>query len=452
MPISRILLVLDNPPLAEELQHHLKSRDYAVEWVANDEQGVNGLISGQFQSVIATLSGSRIDGMRLLSVARDRDASMPVVLLAEAVPSDAAMAAYDAGATAVLGAPHSPELIERHLDQGWAQQRLQHEVIQLKRQLDTRHALSNLVGSSQRIASIHDQVRQLAPSATPIILSGECGTGRDHLARIIHTQSPRTHRSFVKFSFDSEAHASIERLLFGFGPKVYPDAPQGSVGHMETADGGTLYLDNLSGLNAIQADELLASLEKNRVHRLGESRSIPIDIRLIVSVTQPLRNDTMASLLDRLCQRLGAHTLELPSLRERTGDIPALAQHFVRSHSTARKLNPPAVSPDALDALTRYPWPGNVRELETVIEGVLANLGEASMIEHRHLPEALRHHAAVEPTSVHVPVGTTMSDVERLMIEATMRANDQDKDATAEQLGIGLRTLYRKLKEYKSGM
>lgn len=453
MPTARILLVLANPAYAEELEHHLETLGHDVEWVSSDEQGVNGLIAGSFDALVANLAASRIDGMRLLSVSQDRDPTMPVVLLTKSVPSDEAMAALDAGATAVPGEPHAVELIARHIDQGLHSRALQHEIIQLKRQLDTGHALSNLVGSSQQVATLHDQVRQLAPSTMPIILSGEPGTGRDHLARIIHTQSPRTHRSFVKVSFGPDTQSNLERLLFGFGPQAYPDAPQGSAGYIEAADSGTLYLDDLSGLNAMQSDQLLSSLEQGQVQRLGEARSIPVDVRLIVAVTPPLEgDDATVRLLDQLGQRLGAQTLELPPLRDRLGDIPALVRHFIEVHAASREIDVPAVEADALDALTRYPWPGNLRELDTVIEGILAHVPSGEPVQHLHLPETLRHHIDVEPESVHVPVGTPMHNVERLMIESTLRANDQNKEATAAQLGIGLRTLFRKLKEYKSDM
>ncbi|MFP6582716.1 MAG: sigma 54-interacting transcriptional regulator [Candidatus Hydrogenedentota bacterium] len=451
MTPANILMVLGEVSYAEELEHHLSGMGHTIQRVPGDEQGVNGLVSNQFSVLIADLDSPRIDGLRLLNVARDRDATMPVIVLAQSLQSEQVFQAYDAGASTVLGLPYTVELVARAIEQGQDRQALEHTVVQLRRQLDTRHALSNLIGPSHHTATLHDQIRQAAPGIAPIIMIGETGTGRDHLAHIIHAHSARSHRAFVKVTFGTSATATIERELFGCGAGVYPDVPEGVAGRIESADQGSLYLDQLSDLTPMQADLLLTCLETRSVQRLGDSRNIPTDVRLIVSINTPLDDsDSTVRFLDQLQQRFGALTLELAPLRERVEDIPSLVRHFVDSISSRLGQGVTGIDADAVEALSRYPWPGNIRELANVVERMVDTAMPASTLRHRDIPRSIREHRDVQPESVTVPLGATMHAAERAMIEATLRACDYNKEACALQLGIGLRTLYRKLKEYKA--
>lgn len=436
---------------ADTLARHLTEIGHKVQRVPNDDQGVNALVSDRFDILIADLDSERVDGLRLLSVARDRDTTMPVVLLTDSLKSEQVLQAYDAGVTGVLGKPLMPELVSRMVEQGQQRQQSELDIVQLKRQLDTRYALTNLVGASHHTATLHDQIREAAPGEVPIILVGEPGTGRDHLAQIIHNQSARSRRSFVKVTFGSNTAEILERELFGCGAGVYPEVPEGSPGRIEMADQGSLYLDQLSELTSLRSELLLACIEKSTVQRLGETREIPVDIRLIVSVNSSLSSsDSIRDFLTQLQQKFGALTLDLAPLRDRREDIPSLVHHFADQVSRKLARSIPSIDSDVIDALSRYSWPGNLRELESIVEQMVHATKAGAEITYRQIPDNLLANEVVQLDTITVPIGASMQDAERAMIEATLRACNFDKDACAEQLGIGLRTLYRKLKEYRS--
>lgn len=447
--LASILLVLRDPDKAREIQDHFRLHDFSIEWVTNDEQAINGLVSKKFDVVLTELQTSRIDGLRVMGVALDRDSTTPVVLLSDGHQTELALQALDDGATAFHQPPYTPDVLRRSIEKGLLHQSLQYEIYQLKRQLDTRHGLPGLVGRSRAIAALHDQVRQCASGSFPIIIVGEPGTGKDHLAKTIHNQSPRSHRAFLRVSFQGGDVAAMDRLLFGHAADVYPDSPESQAGQIENADEGTLYLDGLNQLTRLQSDQLIAAIETRQVQRFGEARHIAVDVRIIISIEPPLdASDPTNEFLKRLQHQFGALTFELAPLRTRAEDIPVLADHFIALHGESQGKAIQGLDAGALQLLSQYAWPDNVRELENVIHQMVSGARDGATLAARDIPARILHHPDIESDPIRIAPGASMAEVERVMIEATMKACDHDKGACAKILGIGLRTLYRKLNEY----
>lgn len=446
-----ILLILDTPALAEEIQGALIARQYTVEWVSSEEQALNAIISTEFDLLISTVQSAKVDGLRLLDIAKERNTTTPVILLVESHQIELALQGLDRGATGIQLAPYNMDLLERSLRQGLEQQAVLYEVFQLKRQLDTQHGLPNLIGPSHTMASLHDRVRQSATGTAPIILTGEAGTGKDHLARTLHNQSARSRRSFCKVAFSDHQHTTVERELFGYAPGIYPDDPKGHAGQIEYADAGTLYLDNLNSLSPLQRDQLLQCLETQRVRRLGDARDIPVDIRLIISITPPLHEDDLChGFLKQLQQKFSALTIDVPPLRARPDDIPPLLNHFLDEHSRAQHKSLNGIEASVVDLFTRYPWPGNVRELYNAVGQMVTSTPPEQPLTYTAIPAQIRDHTTAASDTIAIPRNSTLQATERILIEETMKTCNHRKEECAKLLGIGLRTLYRKLKEYES--
>jgi len=445
-----ILIILESPALAEEIQGHLLARDYTAECVLSEEQAINGIVSAKFDLIITTVQSSKIDGLRLLDIAHGRNATTPLLLLLNDQQIELGIQGLDRGAHSVHTAPYNLDLLERHIRQGLDQQAMQYRMFQLKRQLDTHHGLSNIIGQSHAMATLHDQIRQTAIGSAPVILIGESGTGKDHLALAIHNQSNRSRRAFIKFTFTNLQQNTMDRNLFGYAPNIFPDEPKGQAGQIESADEGTLYLDNLQNISPIQRDQLIQCLENKSLQRFGDMRNIPIDIRLIISITPPLDDsDPTHEFLTSLQQKYNAITLDIPALRQRTEDITSLLHHFLSHHAQSQDKVIEGMDPSIIDVLSRYPWPENVRELYNTVEQMVINTPDKSIMSYSAIPLTIREHPTVTLDNISIPRGSDLHTVERILIEDTMCACNNNKEKCAKTLGIGLRTLYRKLQEYK---
>ena len=446
---TNILLVLEDPGCAAELHDRLALGGFTVEWVTNDEQAINGLASDRFGVLVTELQSSKIDGLRVMSVARDRNPTTPVVFLGESAQVELGLHALENGAAGFYTPPYNADLILQSVRQGLDYQTLQYEILRLKRQLDTDHGLSNLVGHSRAIATLHDQIRQTASDTRPIIIIGESGTGRDHLAQTIHNQSSRSHRSFVKITLRDENSESFEQTLFGFGANIHPEKPDGQAGQVEYADGGSLYLDDVRDLSRAHGDQLMNLFKSGHVQRFGEQRIISVDVRLIVSVTPPLNEADGASvLLDQLQHQLGALTFQIPPLRDRLDDIAPLIQHFVDVHCRSLNKSIAGVESDVLQLLSEYTWPGNVRELSNAVMHMVMGAHDGAELSTSDIPNTIGGAPEIASGQIRISRGSSMSEVERIVIMETLNACNQDKGACARSLGIGLRTLYRKLNAY----
>lgn len=448
-PICSVLLVERESETAREIFAYLTARHYDVELVDDGEKAYNRLDNRTFDVLITELNSHRIDGMRLMAVAKDRSPEICVILLAEQPEVELAVEAMRCGANDFQTKPVNLGKLDAVIQHGIGQQRLLLEQHELKRRLDEQFGLGNLVGQSRHMIRIYNLVRQIAPTRATVLIEGETGTGKDLIAQAIHNSSTRRDAAFVKLNCASIPEALVESELFGHVAGAFTGAVQARKGRFEVADKGTLFLDEISELSLALQAKLLRVLENQQFERLGDSRTLTVDVRLIAATNRSLEKLVEEGRFrDDLYYRLRVVTIPAPTLRSRREDIPLLASHFIREANERNTRDVNGITRNAMDVLMRYDWPGNVRELKNIIEGMVVMARNSKTLDINDVPEHVRRTTAPETSEIRIPTGSTMSAVEHIVIEETMKVCGYNKEACARTLGIGLRTLYRKIKEY----
>lgn len=448
-PQAVVLVVERDPAIAREVMAYLESRQYEVEWVDDGEKAYNRLDNWAFDAMVTELNAHRINGMRLMAVAKDRSPDICVVVIAEHPEVELAVEALRQGAFDFQTKPINVAKLEAVIQHGLGQQRLILEQHELKRRLDERYGLANIVGQSRHMAKVYNAVRQIAPTKATVLVHGETGTGKDLIAQAIHNNSPRKDAPFVKLNCASIPEALVESELFGHVAGAFTGAAGTRKGRFEVADKGTLFLDEVGELTLPLQAKLLRVLEYQQFERLGDSRTLTVDVRLIAATNRPLEKMVdEGTFRDDLFYRLKVVSIQVPSLRQRKEDIPLLVAHFIREASEKYGRPPASITRNAMDIFTRYDWPGNVRELKNILEGMVIMARGDKPLDVSDIPEHLRQTTAPTVSDIRIPTGATMADVERIVIEETMKVCGFNKERCAKTLDIGLRTLYRKLKEY----
>jgi len=455
MPLSTaktVLVATGDIEQARQLMAFLEEIGCDAEWADTAEKAFNRLDDRLFNILIADLTVSRRrDGRRLMKIARDRNPDVCVILLVDKSEVGAATEAMLEGAYDFQTAPLNLGKLQAVLERGLANQRLVMEQVELKRQLDEQYGLRNIVGKSRQMAQVYNSIRQIAPGTASVLITGEPGTGKDLIAHAIHTNSPRRDEMFVKLNCGQLSETMLECELFGYTRGAFTGAAQPRAGRLELADQGSLFLDNIDRMPLSLQERLLPVLEKREFRRQGDSRPIRTDIRLLAA-----SNRSLEVLVDEgafhqeLSVFLKETVINVPPLRLRREDIPLLVEHFLKVTSEEKGRPTPSVTRHAMDLLLRYDWPGNIRELRNIVEGMILTARQGQPLDVKDIPEHIRQTTAPEVGEMRIPTGTPMATVERIVIEETMKVCGFDKERCARMLGIGLRTLYRKLKAYES--
>ena len=314
---------------------------------------------------------------------------------------------------------------------------------------DERRGFERLIGHSRALARVIEQARHIASTRATVLIEGEAGTGKGLAARAIHEEGPRGSAPFVRVGLDTLAADAVESELFGSEREAPADAPRH--GCFEIADGGTLYLDEIGEAPPAVQVKLLRAIQDRTFERAGGTETRKSDVRLIAGTRRELEADVRAGRFrEELHYRLGGVKVQMPPLRERREDIPLLVESFLGDFDREHGRRVTGITRGALDRLTAYAWPGNVRELENAIEGMVVIARGRRVLDLSDLPEWLRHAEAGAPR-LELTVGMTVEEAERQLIAATLRHTGHDKPRAAAMLGIGLRTLYRKIKQHSIG-
>jgi DNA-binding NtrC family response regulator len=335
-----------------------------------------------------------------------------------------------------------PLAVLRH---GLERQALAARAAEMEARLDERLGYDALSGRSRGIQRVLEQVRHIAPTRATVLIEGEPGAGKGLLAQAIHQNSPRRGERFVWVSCGALAADAVEGELFGLEPGA--SAGAAAAGRFEQAEGGTLFLDEVGALPPAVQVRLLRVLQDRSFERAGGSGTFRTDVRLIASTSRDLGAEVRAGRFrEDLHERLGVVRVQMPPLRERREDIPLLVEAFLREFGREHGRRVTGVTRGALDRLMRHAWPGNVRELRNTIEGMVVFAEGRRPLDVSDLPAALREGERAGE-KLEFAVGITVGEAERRLIAATLRHTGFDKPRAAAMLGIGLRTLYRKLKE-----
>ena len=445
-----LALVVEGDDLtAQTLVSYLREEcGLEVERVKDGEAAYNVLDSMLVHVVITDLKAHRIDGMRLLEIARARYPEICVIVIDKDPDLDLATEAMRQGAWDFQIKPLNLQKLRAVLDRALSHQKLVLDYSRLQERLDHRYGLPSLTGHSREMIHVYDRVRQIAPSRATVLIQGETGTGKELVAKAIHHASPRRNEPFVALNCGALSEGVVESELFGHERGAFTGADRERAGRFEIADGGTLFLDEISEVTPAVQVKLLRVLESREFERVGGSTPIPVDVRVIAATNRNLDQlVTAGRFREDLLYRLKVVVVDLPPLRMRREDIPLLVDQFIREFNEQNGKQVTGLTRGAMELLMRHDWPGNVRELRNLIEGAVVFGRDGRPLEVADLPRELQQPTSL-PHEVRVHVGMTMQEVERRVLGETLRAMAWDKPRAARTLGIGLRTLYRKIKEY----
>ena len=444
---ATVLVVDRESDATRALVAFLREHGLEVVWSRDGEGAYNALDATQVDCLVTELRVHRIDGMALLRLARERNPDVCAVLITEGADVDKAVEATRQGAADFQAKPLNHDKLLAVLRQGLERQALVARVAEMEAQLDERFGFERLTGRSPALLGVMEQVRHVASTRATVLIEGETGTGKGLVAQAIHQNSPRKSDRFVWVNCGALAEGVIESELFGHERGAFTGANALRRGRFELADGGTLFLDEIAETSPAVQVKLLRVLQDRAFERVGGTDTIKTDVRLIAATNRELAAEVKAGRFrDDLYYRLSVVRIQMPPLRERSEDIPLLVEAFLREFNREHGRRVTGITRGVLDRLMRYPWPGNVRELRNTVEGMVVFARGRRPLDLSDLPDALRE---VESAGekLELRVGMTVDEAERQLIAATLRHCGNDKPRAAAMLGIGLRTLYRKLKQ-----
>jgi len=393
------------------------------------------------------------DGVAFLKEVRERKYDLGVILVTGYGSIESAVEAMRIGADDYLTKPVDLYELRKRVMNLIEKQQLQEEVSTLRQMLDKRYGFESIIGRSGPMEHLFEQMKLVAPTRSSVLIIGESGTGKELVANALHRASPRRNERFLAINCGAIPSDILESELFGHERGAFTGAVTRKIGKFELAHRGSLFLDEISELYPELQVKLLRVLEERQVMRVGGSELIDVDFRLIAATNRDLEREVSEGRFrEDLYYRLKVVTLRIPPLRERPGDIQQLADHFLSLFCQEHGKTPKRLGPEALELLSRYAWPGNVRQLRNVMESVVV-FHQGEVIQPGDLPVEVRDPSALSapgsPVQAVAAEPRTMADIERQAILETLARTGGHRARAADVLGIGLRTLQRKLKEYK---
>jgi DNA-binding NtrC family response regulator len=442
-----LLIVDDEKTTREGLRAALEER-YDV-YIAEDAKAAMELLESEnFEVLLTDFRLPNEDGMKLIARAKSLPKPPICILMTAYGSEELAVNAMKQGADDYIakGRLQIDEL-EMRIARALKQQTLEVENVSLRKQLDSKFGLENIVGESPVMKEIFDVVQQVAPTRATVLVLGESGTGKELIAKAVHQLSPRAKQPFVTVHCAALAPTLLESELFGHERGAFTGAHERRIGRFELAQGGTLFLDEIGEIDATIQVKLLRFLGERTFERVGSNKTLTADVRLVAATNKNLEELVKAGKFrEDLFFRLRVVEIDLPPLRERSGDIPLLAQTFLREFAKENSKPVQDFTVDALEALMKFHWPGNVRELRTAIEHAVV-LSKGERITLRDLPQSVRHGGAVEPKLM-LGKDLTVKDAEKQLIIRALKETDGNRTHAAKKIGMSRRTFHRKLHEY----
>jgi DNA-binding NtrC family response regulator len=452
--LAKILVVDDEINQRSALAGIVMRWGYEVITAQNGADALMKLKSFDADVVITDLNMPEVDGKGLLEeLHKSTPSPQAIVLTAFGSIETALETVHDLGAFWYLEKPVQTTALKMILERAIEKRRLSNHAGRLERELASRGVLGELIGESPAMQEVFHLLQQAAPTKATILITGESGTGKELTARAIHELSPRRAAPFFGVNCAAMPESLMESELFGHEKGAFTGAVERRAGCFELARGGTLLLDEIGDMPMNTQAKLLRVLEERRVRRLGSPREIDLDVRVVASTNQNLREAiTKGAFREDLYFRLNVFEIHLPPLRERNGDVPRLVVELIASLNQKHECRVTDVSPEATALLTGHDWPGNVRELRNVLERAVILAGEGT-ITPAHLPRGFAGRPEPAPQnsngeSVVLEPGITVAEAERSLIEMTLRHTGNNRTRAAEILGISPKTLFNKLKEY----
>jgi DNA-binding NtrC family response regulator len=456
----RVLVVDDDAFVVQSIVECLRSAGFdaagatdskrAMEMITASEQASG---TAPFGVLLTDLVLPEMDGLALIGQLVQRGSAIVPLVMSGYATIERAVAAVRSGAMDVLVKPIADEELVIAIEKAMQQHALRSENAALRDEVDRMAGLDGIVGADGRMRRIFELVEAVAPTKSTVLMSGESGTGKSMIARAIHRRSPRGHAPFVELACGSIPETLLESELFGHVKGAFTGAHADKRGRFLAANGGTMFLDEINSASPGMQLKLLRVLQERKFEPVGSSETIEVDVRVILASNQKLE-DLVASGLFRqdLYYRINVVAIDLPALRERAGDIPALAQNFLARQAEELGKNIEGFTPDALAALAHYDFPGNVRELQNIVERA-AVLTKSSRIGLSDLPETVtqgpirrRRDDAPSESWDGRSLDDALAEAERAILRMALEANGWNRQQTAESLRINRTTLYKKMR------
>lgn len=448
--MASVLVVDDELNTREALEVILRREGHTVVSAPSGETAQHVLQDTLVDLVLSDVKMPGMDGLALLRAIKTSNTDVVVVMMSASSDVATAVEAMKQGAFDYLVKPFGKGDVLRTVQKALTLRAVLVENLTLKRQVEGHFARSQVIGTSAAWHSICEIVEQVAPSRATVLLMGESGTGKEVIAGLLHRLSPRADKPFVTVNAAALPSTLLEAELFGYEKGAFTGAGQRKAGRFELADGGTVFLDEIGEIPAEVQVRLLRVLQEGSFERLGGTRTLQVDVRVIAATNKNLADEVAARHFRAdLYYRLNVIAITLPTLRQRREDIPLLVAHFLRRYAEQNRKTVTAIQQQALQRLQAYDWPGNVRELENVIERAVVFTRDATLGV-SELPPHLRDTPAVVVPNDHfvLPADASLAEVERAAIVQSLHNNAGNRQAAARKLRIGVATLYRKLKEY----
>src|SRR5579872_4088299 len=452
--LQRILIVEDEENARKGYEALLKKWNYELLGVGSGEEALAKFPEFAPDIVLADVELPGMNGLELLSHLGDELKHVPVIIITGRGSDERVVHAIEAGAYWYIEKPLKPPVLRALLDRAFGRVRDQQTVAALTRSLREAGKIGALVGTSSPMQEVMRQVEIAAPSTASVLITGETGSGKEIVARSIHMLSPRAERPFVAINCSAIPESLMESEIFGHEKGAFTGAAERRIGCFVLAHGGTLLLDEIGEMPAQTQAKLLRVLEDRKIRRLGSKVETPVDVRLLAATNKnPEQAVADGHLRQDLYFRLNVFHIHLPPLREHKDDLPLLVEHLLADISEKHGKKVSGVGADVMELFRSYPWPVNIRELRNVLERAAIATDRGS-IGRQHLPPDFGHTPAMSSgglDGVRFPVGTTVDQVERELILQTLAGTGQNKTRAADLLGISLKTLHNKLKEYEAG-
>ncbi|MGI9429834.1 MAG: sigma-54-dependent transcriptional regulator [Bythopirellula sp.] len=452
-PPIRALIVDNDEAHAETMAESLTRVGYQCTVATTGSQGADMLEKDAFEIVVSDLKMPDVGGLEILAKCGEVLPDAEVILVTGHGTIQSAVEAMQQGAFNYLLKPLDLQQLRAVVDNASRNQHLRRANAELSRRLDEKFGLQGVIGNSPQMHEVIERLRRIAPTDATILIQGDTGTGKELVAQSIHQNSPRKKRPFVGLNCAALSENILESELFGHIKGAFTDASADRVGKFEYANGGTLFLDEVGDMPLPTQIKLLRVLENNEITRVGSNETIEVNVRILSATNRDLEDAIAAGTFrEDLYHRLKVVSINLPRLADRSGDIPLLVEHFLKMHSKRHNKEISSITTAARRRLMAFDWPGNVRQLKNAIESMVV-VDMDGVLDLDDLPDEF---TAGDQTVTDAGgrglgelVGKPLSEIEGMFIAETLEFTNGNREEAAGMLGIGERTLYRKIKEYK---
>jgi two-component system response regulator PilR (NtrC family) len=450
MPNARVLVVDDEPSMRELLDITLQQEGYDVTLADGGEAALRALDETVFDLVVTDLRMRKVDGLGVLRAVKEKAPGTAVLMITAFASTDTAVEAMKLGAYDYVTKPFKLDEIRLTIANALERKRLHEENQALRRQLHKERGFANFVGRSRKMLDVFETIRKIADTPSNVMITGETGTGKELVAQAIHNESPRRDRPFVSVNCGAIPEGLMESELFGHVKGAFTGAVSDTRGLFAAADAGTLFLDEITEVPQSVQVKLLRAIQERTVRRVGDTRDIRVDVRLIAASNRDINRAVAEGVLrEDLFYRLNVIPIHLPPLRDRREDIALLIAHFIQKIARETAKDVRGIAPEALTVLERYRWPGNIRELQNAIERAIV-LGSGPVLTVDALPAELRRPPGARDITLEIPpegldLEATLDRLEQQLLQTALERSGGVQTRAAELLKMSFRQFRYKL-------